>query len=48
MKNRFSHPAFKRTARQQSDGNRRIATALALFALCVFVTSIVRQWLDSR
>ena len=32
---------------QQRQGNRRIALGLALFALAVFVTIIVRQWLAS-
>jgi hypothetical protein len=32
---------------QQIQGNRRIALGLALFALGVFVTIIVRQWLAS-
>jgi hypothetical protein len=30
---------------QQVQGNRRIALGLALFAIGVFVTMIVRQWL---
>jgi hypothetical protein len=32
---------------QQAQGNRRIAWGLALFALGVFATIIVRQWLAS-
>lgn len=48
MKNPTINPAFKHTARQQSDGNRRLATGLALYALCLFVLSIVLRWLALR
>jgi hypothetical protein len=47
MNNQVMDPTQKRLPTRQAAVNRRIALGLALFALCIFVTVIIRQGLAS-
>jgi hypothetical protein len=44
MKNETLHPAPTQRSPRQTAANRRLALCLALFALGVFVSFVLRQW----
>jgi hypothetical protein len=44
MKSQIHHARSPRPDPRQTQKNRRLAWGLALFALLVFVTAILRQW----